>query len=257
MSDGITGSNARGKLEMVMPPEGLRKRGRSESYDFTAAKKTHGKPPLTPALGKKIIVVGIVGGTGSGKTTVATAIRERLGSLAVLCHDSYYRDLQHLPMAERAEVNFDHPNSLETSLMVEHLTKLKRGEAVNVPQYEFATYARVAETTPLGGNPELKIIIVEGILAYVDKELRDMMDIKIFVDTEADVRLIRRLQRDIAERGRTVESVVGQYMKTVKPMHDQFVEPTKRFADVIIPAGLNSVALELVIARLEQMASDL
>jgi uridine kinase len=245
----------------IPPPEGLGKRGRSASYDFTCTtptKKTHGNNSLTPTRGQQlsgIVVVGIVGGTGSGKTTVATAIQERLGSVAVLCHDSYYKDLQHLPMAERAEVNFDHPDSLETTLMVEHLAKLKRGEAVSVPQYDYATYARVAETTPLGGNPELKIILVEGILAFVDKELRDMMDIKIFVDTEADVRLIRRLQRDIAERGRTVESVVGQYMKTVKPMHDQFVESSKRFADVIIPTGLNSVALELVIARLEQVSS--
>lgn len=207
---------------------------------------------MQPARDNAPIVVGIAGGTGSGKTTVAAAIAQRLGSkhMIHLQHDSYYRPLpQTMPLEERAKTNFDHPDALETSLLCEHLCALRAGNAVSVPKYDFATHQR------LEGQEELmkpaRIILVEGILIYAHEELRSMLDIKIFVDTESDVRFIRRLQRDVAERGRDVTSVIEQYLETVRPMHNQFVEPSKRNADLIIPTGYNSVALEMVIARLE------
>lgn len=173
------------------------------------------------------VVVGVAGGTGSGKTTVAAAIAERLGceNLVHISHDSYYRPLDHLPMEERGKTNFDHPEALETSLLVEQLKTLKQGQPVEVPLYNFATHSRRAETITV--NPA-KIILVEGILIYANEELRDMLDIKIFVDTDSDVRFIRRLQRDVNDRGREVNSVISQYLETVRPMHNQFVEPSKR-----------------------------
>jgi uridine kinase len=197
------------------------------------------------------LVIGIAGGSGSGKTTVANAIvgRAEPGSIAYIQHDSYYKDLSSLEPAQRATTNFDHPNSLQTALMAEHVQALKAGHAVDVPSYDFTTHTRRKETTHLEPHP---IVLVEGILLYVDKEMRDLCDVKLFIDTDADLRFIRRLQRDILERGRTTEMVIEQYLATVRPMHLEFVEPSKRYADLIIPyGGFNEVALEFVVARIE------
>ncbi|HEY9089933.1 MAG TPA: uridine kinase [Anaerolineaceae bacterium] len=199
------------------------------------------------------IVIGIAGGSGSGKTTVANVILQRVGShrIAFLPHDAYYRELGHLPLAQRIQVNFDHPNSLETELMIEHIRKLKQWEAVDLPVYDFTTHSRTDRTVHV--EPQ-RVILVEGILIFGEPVLREMMDVKIFVDTDADIRFIRRLQRDIAERGRTTERVIEQYLSTVRPMHLEFVEPSKRYADVIIPeGGLNVVAMDMVIARIEAL----
>ncbi|MFZ5923186.1 MAG: uridine kinase [Chloroflexota bacterium] len=197
------------------------------------------------------LVIGIAGGSGSGKTTVAQSILQRVGPerIAYLQHDSYYKDLSGLPPARRDEVNFDHPNSLETELLIRHIEMLKNGEQVEVPIYDFATHSRTEQTfvvKPRG------VILVEGILIFVEADLRRMFDVKIFVDTDSDIRLIRRLERDIHERGRTTESVIKQYTSTVRPMHLEFVEPSKRYADVIIPeGGFNMAALDMVVARIE------
>ena len=169
--------------------------------------------------------------------------------MCCLCHDYYYKDISHLSLAERAATNFDHPASLDTALMVRHLARLRQGEAVEAPQYDFATHRRLRTTTLV--RPA-RVILVDGILVLNSAPLRELMDIKIFVDTEADIRFIRRLRRDISERGRTVDSCMQQYMATVKPMHSQFVEPSKAWADVIIPMGLNTVALDMVLARLRE-----
>ncbi len=205
---------------------------------------------------KTPLVIGIAGGTGSGKTTVSQAILERVGShrIAFLQHDVYYRDLKHLPLSERASTNFDHPDSLETELLVIHLLRLKNWEPVNIPQYDFTQHIRKQETTHV--EPR-RVVIVEGILIFAEPELRKLFDVKIYVDTDADIRFIRRLQRDIHERGRTVENVIKQYDDTVRPMHLEFVEPSKRYADVIIPeGGLNLVALDMVIARIEELLNE-
>jgi len=199
------------------------------------------------------IVIGIAGGSGSGKTTVANVLLRRVGShrIAFLAHDAYYRDLGDLPLAQRIEVNFDHPNSLETDLLIQHVRQLKAHQPVDLPIYDFTTHTRTAQTVRI--KPQ-RVILVEGILLYVEKELRDLMDVKIYVDTDADIRFIRRLRRDIAERGRTAERVMEQYLSTVRPMHLEFVEPSKRYADVIIPeGGLNTVALDMVTARIEAL----
>ena len=204
----------------------------------------------------KPIVVGVAGGTGSGKTTVAQAILERVGRdrIAYIQHDSYYRDLSHLPLEERARVNFDHPDALENELLVQHLRQLCAGRPAEVPIYDFTTHTRRPETRTVYPH---RVILVEGILIFADKTLRDMMDVKIFVDTDADIRFIRRLQRDIAERGRTMESVIRQYLETVRPMHLEFVEPSKRYADVIIPeGGFNTIAVEMVVARILAMLEE-
>lgn len=197
------------------------------------------------------LVIGIAGGTGSGKTTVAQAILLRAGAenVAYIQHDSYYKDLSDLPPVQRATTNFDHPNSLETELMVEHVEALKAGRSIEIPSYDFTTHTRKRETHRLDTKP---IILVEGILIFTDPAMRELCDIKLFVDTDADIRFIRRLQRDIAERGRTTESVIRQYQSTVRPMHLEFVEPSKRYADLIIPeGGYNQVALDVVLARVE------
>lgn len=197
------------------------------------------------------IVIGVSGGTGSGKTTVVQAILERVGAerIAFIQHDSYYRDQSHLPLEERARVNFDHPDSLETELLVQHVRQLLAGQAVEVPVYDFTTHTRTRRTQRV--EPR-RVILVEGILIFAEPALRDLMDVKIYVDTDADIRFIRRLQRDIAERGRTMESVIEQYLTTVRPMHLEFVEPSKRYADVIIPeGGFNVVALDMVVARVQ------
>lgn len=199
------------------------------------------------------IVIGIAGGSGSGKTTVANVILQRVGShrIAFLPHDAYYRDMRHLPFAQRIETNFDHPNSLETELMIQHIEQLKCWQPVDLPIYDFTTHSRTDQTMRV--EPQ-RVILVEGILIFGEAMLREMMDVKIFVDTDADIRFIRRLRRDIAERGRTTERVVEQYLSTVRPMHLEFVEPSKRYADVIIPeGGLNAVAMDMVIARIEAL----
>lgn len=202
------------------------------------------------------IVIGIAGGTGSGKTTVANVILERVGAerIALLAHDAYYRDLRDLPRAQRDIINFDHPDSLETELLVRQLTALRRGEAVEVPIYDFTTHARTNLTRRVEQQP---VILVEGILVFAERALRELFDVKIFVDTDPDVRFIRRLQRDIEQRGRTVASVIQQYQMTVRPMHQEFVEPSKRYADVIIPeGGLNIVAMDMVVARIRTLLTD-
>jgi uridine kinase len=199
------------------------------------------------------LVIGIAGGSGSGKTTVAQKILERVGSerIAFLQHDSYYKDLSGLPPTQRAERNFDHPHSLETDLLIQHIASLRDGKAVEVPIYDFSTDSRTAKTFTI--QPR-RVILVEGILIFTEAALREMFDVKIFVDTDADLRFIRRLERDIAERGRTTESVIKQYQSTARPMHLEFVEPSKRYADVIIPeGGFNTAALDMVVARIEAL----
>ncbi len=202
---------------------------------------------------QKSVVFGVAGGTASGKTTVARAILESVGAaqVAYLPHDAYYRDMPHLSLEERARQNYDHPDSLETELLVEHVRALLAGQAVHVPVYDFTLHRRTAETVLVEPSP---IILVEGILVFTHPELRSLMDVKIYVDTDPDVRFIRRLQRDIQERGRSLESVVKQYLETVRPMHLEFVEPSKRYADVIIPhGGQNKVAMEMVVSRLREL----
>ena len=202
------------------------------------------------------LTVGIAGGTGSGKTTVARAILDRVGAehIAVIPHDAYYRDLTDLSPALRAQMNFDHPDSLETSLLIEHLRQLRNGQSINLPVYDFKTHNRTPQTIRIDPTP---VVMVEGILIFMEPVLRDLLDIKIFVDTDADIRFIRRLQRDIAERGRTSESVIRQYLETVRPMHLEFVEPSKRYADVIIPeGGLNTVAMDILVARIQTLLYD-
>jgi len=199
---------------------------------------------------KRSIIFGVAGGTGSGKTTVAQRILERVGTenVAFVPHDAYYRDLSHLSLPARDEVNFDHPDTLETSLMVKQLEQLREGLAINIPVYDFKTHARTTETVRIEPAP---IILVEGILIFAELQVRNLCDVRLFVDTDADIRLIRRLKRDIRERGRTFESVIEQYMATVRPMHIEFVEPSKRYADIIIPeGGFNDVAIEMVAARI-------
>jgi uridine kinase len=202
------------------------------------------------------IVIGIAGGTGSGKTTVAEVILKRVGAdrIAFLAHDAYYRDLEDLPRAQRDMINFDHPDSLETDLMVRHLEALRRWEAVEIPVYDFTIHSRTMRTRRIEPQP---VILVEGILVFAEPALRNLFDVKIFVDTDADIRFIRRLQRDIDERGRTAASVIQQYQTTVRPMHLEFVEPSKRYADVIIPeGGLNTVAMDMVVARTQSLLSS-
>jgi uridine kinase len=202
------------------------------------------------------IIIGVAGGTGSGKTTVANQILDRVGTdhVAYIPHDAYYRDLSHLSPEERAQVNFDHPDSLETELLVEHLKALRIGHAVEIPIYDFTAHTRTDRTHHVDVAP---VILVEGILIFVESELRRLFDVKIYIDTDADVRFIRRLRRDIEERGRSVESVCEQYLLTVRPMHLEFVEPSKRYADVIIPeGGFNEVAIEMVAARINGMLQE-
>ena len=204
-------------------------------------------PSLTP------LVIGIAGGSGSGKTTVANAILQQVGAdrIAYLPHDAYYKDLSELPPPQRAEINFDHPHSLENDLLCDHIESLKSGEDIKLPVYDFTTHTRTETTLPVPCRP---VILVEGILLFAEPLLRETFDVKIFVDTDPDLRFIRRLKRDLDERGRTTESVVHQYLSTVRPMHLEFVDPSKRYADVIIPeGGFNRVALDMVIARIQSL----
>ena len=196
------------------------------------------------------LVIGIAGGSGSGKTTVAQEILNRVGPdrIAYLQQDSYYKDLAGL---QHSEVNFDHPNALETELMIQHIASLRNLQPVEVPIYDFSTDSRTGETFTVSPRG---VILVEGILIFVDPDLRKIFDVKIFVDTDSDLRFIRRLHRDITERGRSTESVIQQYQTTVRPMHLEFVEPSKRYADVIIPeGGYNRAALDMVVARIESL----
>lgn len=202
------------------------------------------------------VFIGVAGGTGSGKTTVTQAILSRLPgeSVALIEQDSYYRDLSQLPFSERVKTNFDHPDAFETELLVEHLDRLSRGETIQKPLYDFVTHTRRRETVAVEPRD---IIVVEGILVLEDKRLRDRLDIKLFVDTDADVRILRRMVRDINERGRTMESVINQYLSVVRPMHLEFVEPSKRYADIIIPeGGENKVAIDIIAAKISAILRE-
>jgi len=206
------------------------------------------------SLSQAPVIIGVAGGSGSGKTTVVRKIVESLGDahVSVLEHDRYYRDHPELRLEERAALNYDHPASLETDLLVRHVEALKRGESVNVPVYDFARHARVSASTPVSPRTA---IIVEGILIFADPPLRALIDVKVFVDADDDTRFIRRLQPHVAERGPTVDSVIDQYLSTVKPMHLEFVEPSKRYADVIVPqGGHNSVAINMLLSLVRSLA---
>lgn len=199
------------------------------------------------------LVIGICGGTGSGKTTITDRLIAGLSERSVLLlqQDHYYRDFPNLPLDERAKQNFDHPDSIDSALLIEHVRALRQGESVERPVYDFRRHRREASTCHLDPCPAL---IVEGILVFENEALRNLMDIKVFVDTDADLRFIRRLSRDMRERGRTVESVVEQYLASVRPMHMQFIEPSKRFADVIIPeGGYNDVGIDLVVQKIRSL----
>jgi uridine kinase len=201
---------------------------------------------------KKPIIIGVAGGSGSGKTTVVNYICDHFGPKNILRleHDSYYRDLKHMPFDERVLQNFDHPASLETELLIRHIEALRQGYPVEVPVYDFEEHTRKKETFSVTPT---QVILVDGILIFSEPELLSLMDVKIFVDTDDDIRLLRRLKRDITQRGRSVESVLEQYEKYVRPMHLKFVEPSKRYADIIIPrGGKNQVAREMVISHIER-----
>jgi uridine kinase len=204
----------------------------------------------------KPFLIGIAGGTGSGKTTVARRIYEslHLDSAVFIDHDAYYRELGHLPMEERERMNFDHPDSLDNELLLTHLRELIAGRAIQKPVYDFTRHTRAPETVHVEPRG---VVLVDGILLFVDPRLRELFDLKIFVDTEADVRFIRRMKRDINKRGRSLESVIDQYLNTVRPMHFEFVEPSKRYADVILPrGGQNTAGIELVAARIRERLAE-
>ena len=198
------------------------------------------------------LVIGIAGGTASGKTSIANTIQEEFKSkLTVLRHDNYYKNFSDKPFSERSELNYDHPHTYETSLLINHLKALKKFVPIETPIYSFEEHKRTVRTKKLMPTP---IIIVEGILIFENVELRELIDIKIFVDTDADVRILRRIERDIEERGRELKSIMQQYRKTVRPMHIEFVEPSKRYADIIIPrGGANKIAIEMVLARIKTL----
>jgi uridine kinase len=214
--------------------------------------KQSNEKPISIGIDRPI-VVGVAGGTGSGKTTVVAEILKELNpsEVVVIQHDSYYKDRSHLPIKERANINYDHPDALDTSLLAEHIKQLLAGQSVKIPLYDFATHTRKQEYQH--ANP-CKVVVVEGILILADPELREIFDIKIFVDTDADIRFIRRMERDIAERARTRDSVIKQYINTVRPMHLEFVEPSKRYADVIIPeGGYNTVAIDVLLTKIKSI----
>ncbi|MBM3293695.1 MAG: uridine kinase [Candidatus Aminicenantes bacterium] len=200
---------------------------------------------------RKPLIIGVAGGTASGKTTIADAIMASINhpEMVMIPHDAYYRDVGHLTLAERSKINFDHPDALETDLMVRHLRELIAGRPVEMPVYDFSTHARLPKGIV---KKPAKVIIIEGILIFCEQALRDLMDVKIFVDTDGDLRFIRRLRRDIQERHRSLESVIDQYMKTVRPMHIAFVEPSRKYADIIIPEGHNPVSTSLVVTLIRQ-----
>ncbi|MFV0516739.1 MAG: uridine kinase [Aminipila sp.] len=198
---------------------------------------------------KEVIVIGIAGGTGSGKSTLINKIKEQFNdNITVISHDFYYKEHSHMDFEERTKLNYDHPNAFDTDLMIEHIKQLKLGQEALCPVYDFTIHNRVEETLKLKPS---KVVVVEGILIFENKELMNLLDIKVFVDTDADVRIIRRILRDVEDRGRSLESVITQYLTTVKPMHEQFVEPSKKNADIIIPeGGFNTVALEMLNQRI-------
>lgn len=202
---------------------------------------------------KDVVVIGVAGGTGSGKSTLVKRLQEAFKNddVATICHDFYYKAHPELSYEERTKLNYDHPAAFDTDMLVEHIRQLKEGKNVECPVYSFVEHNRTAETLPVAPS---KVIIIDGILIFENEELRDMMDIKVYVDTDADLRLARRILRDVRERGRSMESVISQYTKTVKPMHEQFVEPSKRYADVIIPeGGFNSVAVSMLIQSIRSI----
>lgn len=201
------------------------------------------------------IVIGIAGGTGSGKTTMINRIKKEFHEqIIILCHDYYYRDNSNMTYEERAKLNYDHPDSFETDLMLEHIKELKQGRAIERPVYDFTIHNRTHKTVRM---EPADVIIVEGILIFDNPALRDICDIKIFIDTDADVRIIRRILRDVKERGRSLDSVINQYLTTVKLMHEQFVEPSKRYADVIVPeGGFNTVALQMINQRVQALLEE-
>ncbi len=203
-------------------------------------------------MGLNPIIIGIAGGTGSGKSTLANNIRKEFdNNITMLSHDYYYKSHSELSFDERKKLNFDHPNAFDTDLLIEHLNRLKKGEVIQRPNYSFVEHIREEKTVEVVPK---KVIIVDGILIFENKELRNMMDIKIFVDTDADIRFIRRLTRDVRDRGRTLESVIEQYKTTVKPMHEEFVEPSKKHADIIVPeGGYNRVALNMIIEKIRSI----
>lgn len=204
----------------------------------------------------KPIVIGICGGTGSGKSTVARAIFESLpeSNISIIEQDAYYKDQSYLEMEDRVKTNYDHPLAFDTDLLIRHIKSLVSGQSIEKPIYDFSIHTRSKKTVHVDSRD---IVIIEGIMIFEDKRLRDMMDIKIFVDTDADIRIIRRITRDIRERGRTLESVIGQYLSTVKPAHEQFIEPTKKFADLIIPeGGYNKVAIDIMVAKVKSIISE-
>lgn len=201
------------------------------------------------------IVIGIAGGTASGKSTLAENIKKEFeNQITMISHDSYYKDHKELTFDERKLLNYDHPGAFDTQMLIDHIQMLKEGKCIEKPNYSFATHLREEETTTVCPN---KVIIVDGILIFENKTLRDLMDIKVFVDTDADIRFIRRLERDTYERGRDIDSVINQYLSTVKPMHDEFVEPTKKYADIIVPrGGHNKVALHMIIERIKSILNE-
>ncbi|MBE6194119.1 MAG: uridine kinase [Rikenellaceae bacterium] len=202
---------------------------------------------------KDVVVIGIAGGTGSGKSTLVKRLQEafEIADVATICHDFYYKAHSELTYEERTKLNYDHPDAFDTWLLVEHIKALKEGKAIDCPTYSFVEHNRTEQTLHI---EPAKVIIVDGILIFENEELRNTMDIKVYVDTDADVRLARRIMRDVRERGRSMESVITQYTSTVKPMHEQFVEPSKRYADVIIPeGGLNSVAVSMLIQNIRSI----
>lgn len=204
---------------------------------------------------KSPVIIGIAGGSGSGKSTFAKKIVEYFDEpISILCHDYYYKPFSEMSFEERIKQNYDHPSAFDTQLLIDDIKKLKEGHTIYRPVYSYETFTRLDSTIPVEPT---QAIIIDGILIFENEELRNLMDIKIFVDTDDDIRFIRRLSRDIENRGRTVESVINQYMSTVKPMHDSFVSPSKKYADVIVPeGGLNKVALSMVISRIEQIISE-
>ena len=204
----------------------------------------------------KVTVIGVAGGTGSGKSTLVRRLQEAFSceDVATLCHDYYYKAHPELSYEERTQLNYDHPDAFDTDMLVEHVRALKNGEVIERPVYSFVEHNRTDERVLVKPS---KVVIIDGILIFENKELRDQMDIKVFVDTDADLRLARRILRDVRERGRSMESVVNQYTTTVKPMHEQFVEPSKKYADVIIPeGGFNSVAVQMLIQNIRSLISN-